>query len=250
MRQIKNEAGKILKEIGLSDKEIKVYLAGLEMDHFTVGSIAKMTSLKRPNCYVIVETLISKGLVSEVPRFKKKRYKAELPSSFANSLKMKAEMIEELSSKIKTSRDKIISSKVRFFSGKMGLEHIYKDILDKRPKLVESCYDPDKLEQIMGYKWASVWGKARRKNSINVLNILPHGRASKPDYGVSRKDRREVYELPLGINPKIAITTYGNTVGFICDSKDIMSFLIESKEFADTIKEIFFGLKMISQKKK
>lgn len=249
MKKIGKDTKVLLEEIGLSDKEITLYLCALSIETFTIGSIALLTHIKRPTCYVIIESLIEKGLISSSPGIKKKRYQAELPAAFANSLKMKAGMLDELSKEFESMRELNPSSKVRFFNNKMGLEQIYKSILDEKPKVVEAFFQPDRLEKIMGSKWAEVWGNLRREKGIAVCNLLPKGKANKPGYDVSKKHMREIYELPAGIDPKVAITIFGDNVGFLCDSKELMSFLIKSKEFADTMRGIFSGLKMISKKR-
>src|SRR4051812_8491190 len=70
---------KTLTDFGLSDKEALVYLTSLELGSSSVLKISKLSGLKRPTVYLIVDSLITKGLMSiEVKGFKK-QYVAESP---------------------------------------------------------------------------------------------------------------------------------------------------------------------------
>lgn len=59
------ETRRILMELGLTETEAKIYLAGLEYDGITIKEIAKNTDVKRPTIYHAISTLMEKGLVAE-----------------------------------------------------------------------------------------------------------------------------------------------------------------------------------------
>jgi sugar-specific transcriptional regulator TrmB len=54
-----------LKEIGLNDKEIKVYLILLKHGRMTPTSLAKLSKISRPTVYNIAKSLLSKGIIAE-----------------------------------------------------------------------------------------------------------------------------------------------------------------------------------------
>lgn len=56
-----------LKNLGLSDKEARVYLALLQLGPTTPYKISKRAHLKRPTAYVIAEELLEKGFVVTAP---------------------------------------------------------------------------------------------------------------------------------------------------------------------------------------
>ena len=55
---------KILENIGLTDGEIKVYLALIKLGSSTSGPITDKSGVSRSKIYNILERLIQKGLVS------------------------------------------------------------------------------------------------------------------------------------------------------------------------------------------
>ena len=62
-----NDYLNLLSSIGLQQKEAKVYLALLELEQGTVSKIAKLSGLKRPTIYLILDDLIKNGYVTELP---------------------------------------------------------------------------------------------------------------------------------------------------------------------------------------
>ncbi len=60
-----------LKKLGLTEKEAVIYINALSLGTFSVSSIAQKTGIKRPTCYIILDELIKKNLVTRVPRAKK-----------------------------------------------------------------------------------------------------------------------------------------------------------------------------------
>lgn len=67
---------KELQGIGLSDKEAKVYLAGLELGPATAQQIAAKATVNRPSAYIAIESLIKRGLMSSFQKGKKRYFSA------------------------------------------------------------------------------------------------------------------------------------------------------------------------------
>ena len=61
-----------LREAGLTDGEIKVYLALLELGAATTGPIIEKSGIARSIIYQILDKLMQKGLVSMVMKDKTK----------------------------------------------------------------------------------------------------------------------------------------------------------------------------------
>ncbi len=70
---------KFLQDVGLNEKEAKVYLYLVAVDHASVLDIAKKTLIKRPTVYTTLQSLAKKGLASETTVGKKTHYQAEPP---------------------------------------------------------------------------------------------------------------------------------------------------------------------------
>ena len=85
-----------LQLLGLSEKEAKLYLNALELGTFSVMGIANKSGLKRPTCYLILDELVKKGLVSMAPRVKKILYMVESPDALIRQAEEHVLIIKKL----------------------------------------------------------------------------------------------------------------------------------------------------------
>src|SRR5436190_1515134 len=65
--------------LGLTDKEASVYVALLGLGRSTASQIARRAGVNRATSYVILDTLIAKGLVTISGKEPKQEYLAESP---------------------------------------------------------------------------------------------------------------------------------------------------------------------------
>ncbi len=94
----------VLKQIGLSEGEIKVYFALLELESSTVGRIIEKSGVPDSKIYSILEKLKEKGLTSFVIKNNVKHFQASDPKNLVKLLSEKEKAIrmqkEELEEKI------------------------------------------------------------------------------------------------------------------------------------------------------
>jgi sugar-specific transcriptional regulator TrmB len=127
-----------LKKLGLKEKEVKVYLAGLELGPNSIKNIAEKVKIPRPTVYEIVKKLEEKGLFIETKKGKKRLFVAQSPSQILRFLRIKKREIEEKEREFtriisileaKYSREK---EGIRIFQGKEGKKAII-EILSLSP---------------------------------------------------------------------------------------------------------------------
>src|SRR3989339_426952 len=128
----------ILKKIGLSDKEIKVYLALLEYGAISVRGLADITDLNRGTVYDVLKKLQEDGLVSFYHHDTKQKFVAEDPEKL-NDIVGKQEKefsrtrdrIREAIPELKSLQDKGESRApiTKFYDGKAGIRTILEDVL-------------------------------------------------------------------------------------------------------------------------
>lgn len=121
-----------LREVGLSEREAKCYLALLELGQSTVGPIAAKTRIQHAKIYQTLEKLIDKGLVSYVIKSKTKNFSAQNPKHLVNLLKEKERAIEdilpELNAKQAFSKEKQIAT---VYEGYKAIKAMYESVLDE-----------------------------------------------------------------------------------------------------------------------
>jgi sugar-specific transcriptional regulator TrmB len=84
-----------IEDLGLSNKEAKVYLACLGLGASSVQSIADRAGIKRVTTYVILESLAGLGLVTRSVKAKKTYFIAENPAHLESLLKKRADDLAE-----------------------------------------------------------------------------------------------------------------------------------------------------------
>lgn len=85
-----------LRQTGLTDSEIKVYFALLELESSSVGSIIDKAKVSDSKIYSILEKLKEKGLVSYVIKNNVKHYQASDPKNILLLLAEKEQIIGNL----------------------------------------------------------------------------------------------------------------------------------------------------------
>jgi len=254
---------KELEQLGLSDKEVKVYLAALALGPAPAGKIAKQAGIKRPNTYVVLEHLIILGLVSEVVISKEKFFKAEGPEKLKNlTKKMRRKVIaaelklEELLPELKVIQKRLIEPpKIVFYQGTLGVKNILEDLSASREpsyifgaseeiiktlgstKLSELMEETDRLRELAG-----------RPMSYYVTD---KGVTDIKHFKTEKTAAHEIKFLPQTVKPRSAIMLYENKLAVINVSEPIFAAVIESTEVVELVKMMYQLIwKSLSQEKK
>ncbi len=103
----------VLEELGFTQREIKVYLAMLELGSSTVGPIAARSGLQHSKVYETLDKLMKKGLASYVVVSKTKHFQASDPKEILNLMDERKrrfnEVLEDLERRQKAARSKQIA---------------------------------------------------------------------------------------------------------------------------------------------
>lgn len=103
----------IFRELGFTEREVKVYLALLELGSSTVGPITTKTRLQSAKVYETLDKLKERGLVSFVIVSKTKYFEAADPKEILNLMEERKrkfnEIIEELRLKQKYAKSRQVA---------------------------------------------------------------------------------------------------------------------------------------------
>ena len=80
---------RLLSQIGLTNSDIKVYFALLELESSTVGPIIKKSRVPDSKIYAILEKLKSRGLVSFVIKNNVKHFQCADPKNLISIIEEK-----------------------------------------------------------------------------------------------------------------------------------------------------------------
>src|SRR5665213_1385997 len=97
------EIQSILKNFGLSQKEIAVYLALIELGPSSVRDISAKSKINRGTSYDILKSLISIGIVSYYNKESKQYFMAEPPEKLLGAIDQKKEDLDEVRKNLEIS---------------------------------------------------------------------------------------------------------------------------------------------------
>src|SRR3989344_622954 len=86
----------ILHKVGLSEGEIKVYGALLDLGATSTNKIHEKTGIERRNIYDILNKLIERGLVTYIDENKRRTFKLAHPNALIGYLEEKKKQIEHV----------------------------------------------------------------------------------------------------------------------------------------------------------
>ncbi|HLC56147.1 MAG TPA: helix-turn-helix domain-containing protein [Candidatus Nanoarchaeia archaeon] len=118
-----------LKEYGLNDKEIKVYMALLPLGNINLQEIAKRVDMPRTTIYNTLNYLSNKGLISKIIKKGVTYFEASDPYVLLERLKDKERLIEKALPNLQNIKKLVKeSSSVEIYEGSKGLFTILNDI--------------------------------------------------------------------------------------------------------------------------
>lgn len=122
----------VLRDLGFSEREIKVYLALLELGSTTVGPIAAKTRLQHSKVYQTLEKLIDRGLVTFVLKSKTKYFQAEEPKQILSIIKEKERNLQEILPKLEQKIQKAQNPQTaKVYEGYKAIKSMFDSILDE-----------------------------------------------------------------------------------------------------------------------
>ncbi|MFZ2154455.1 MAG: helix-turn-helix domain-containing protein [Candidatus Moraniibacteriota bacterium] len=233
-----------LKNLGLSEKEVLVYLALLQLGSATPYQIAKKSGIKRPTAYVIAEDLVKKGLIVHVPGEEKKRYIAKSPEAFIEEreerLMAAKQILPELKSYQKNSAQK---ASIMYFEGFEGLKQAYqyreKELYNKEITGFFAS-NADATPEVNDFFLK--WNDHREKHHIKARGVTVDTPLLKSFNRFINSDTGAVTAkfLPESLySSKISIEACDDQFVRIFIYESVETLIVQSPKFTKAIKEIF-----------
>ncbi len=234
-----------LKNLGLNEKEARVYIALLQTGQSTAYRVAKHSGLKKPTAYVILDDLIDKGIVSKVPRAKIMQYNAISPEDLFSTYKSRlanaeTEALPELKA---LSRGRMKNKvKVSYYEGLEGIREMYNKLCKTMAGKEYTgffAHEKDTPPELL--KFFDELNEKIRKQNIRRRGITVKHKSLKK---YLNKDFQKKYQLNLRALPanvydsNISIEIYKNYTQ-IFSHRYLQGILIDNPDIARTIKQIF-----------
>ncbi|HLD57897.1 MAG TPA: helix-turn-helix domain-containing protein [archaeon] len=223
----------VLEDMGLSEGEIKVYIALLKLGSVPVNKIKQEAKIHRTAIYDFLEKLKNKGLVSCVSQNKVNHYSAAHPNRLLDVIKEKEDSVKAAVpglAKLLRTEEKELG--VEVYKGKEGLKASLTDIIKVGKDVVGFGIDETRYKEMFPHLMEQYF-KMEEKMGIKERLL-----ASEKAKFIYRKKAAEYRFIPEEFFNPTPTLVYGDKVVItIWDPLTII--VIKNRELADSYKKYF-----------
>jgi sugar-specific transcriptional regulator TrmB len=244
----------ILKELGFTDGEIKVYFALFELGETTVGPISKKAEVTHAKVYPILAKLIEKGLVSHVIKEGRKHFSATHPNNLLEFLDNKVRTLEDEKIRIKEIIPSLLAKQKelekvqysRVFEGFRGLRALFYELYGTNKEKTEVCVLGlnEVLKRADFQNFFLFYHEIRIKHNIRLKLILNKSMKNffnkyyKPTGSYNYPDQVKFVDVvfPTGV------FIFKDHVISIVSEEKVTAFDIKSKQNAERYRKFFYSI--------
>lgn len=244
----------ILREIGLSEGEIKVYLALLKIGQAKKTELAKESGVSSSKVYEICSRLQKKGIVGTILKDKKIHFQAMEPKRLLDFFNEKTAKIENQKKELEKAipllenYSKTQDNKAVLYEGLNAIKNFYRNILEDL-KQGEEYYvlGVNYGENILGIQeFFENFHRQRVKKGIKVKMLVNND--TKNILVKTIHSKSEIRYLPQYLMSNMIILFYKNKSFIFFLSKDAVGLLIENEEVSKGFKSYFDAFWKIAKK--
>ena len=237
---------KPLEQIGLTEGEIKVYLALLKLGQTTAGPIVDESRVTRSKIYDILERLKNKGLVSYITKGATKYFGAADPNNILGYLEHKEEDIREEKEAVRQILPELLLQQTltenkriaEIFIGIRGMENAF-NVLAQEFDSKETYYafgagKGENVKQVQLF----FFRLHRKRVEKKVKSKIIFNESSRGLFKSQEKSKLVDARYLLESTPA-AINIYKDFTVIAILNQEPITFLIRNKETADSFKGYF-----------
>lgn len=238
---------KKLEEIGLSEKEAKVYLAALEIGPSSAQNLAAKSGVSRPNTYIAIESLTQRGLMSSFQKGKRKLFCSEnarclegVVQSDLSRIILRKNLANELIPILEDHFQQREQRVVRLIEGLDGLRLAYTDLLHcvGKKEVINNFVSLDTVRAVTPkMELFSLWEELEKKE-VKIRTIYTKT-GNEEIFGLGNKNWKckRLSEKQYQFNGEF--TVYRDKVLLINVSQGWSGILIEDKDIAGMLNALF-----------
>ena len=244
----------ILREIGLSEGEIKVYLALLKLGEARKTELAKDAGVSSSKIYEICSRLQRKGIVGTIVRDKKTHFQAMEPKRLLDFFNEKTAKIENQKKELEKTIpflenfSRTQENKAVLYEGLNAIKNFYRSILEELNKGEQYCViGVNYGESLPGVKeFFENYHRQRAKKGIKVKMLVNND--AKNILVKTIHSKSEIRYLPQYLMSNMIILFYKNKSFIFFLAKDAIGLLIENEEVVKGFSSYFDAFWKLARK--
>lgn len=232
-----------MARLGLTEKEISVYIALLEGGPMAVQDIARNSDVNRVSTYAAIDELKRKGLLAESRKGKRKLMIAETPDALLTIIEQKKNELASEESSLTNDILPILKAInvsqpnkpiFKFFEGKDGITKVYDEYVLKTGEII-NCGSYETATRAVNEKEEIGYFEEIKKRKIFYRSIL-EDTALNRRYGELCQGIGFTKFLPEGTKNSSDIVVAGRSLVVLVSYDKLAATLIEDESIAMTIK--------------
>lgn len=231
---------KQLEQAGLTKREAPLYMALLQSGPSSIVGIAKKSGMKRPTVYLVLDELLQKGLVSQVPKEKRKLFIALSPELIVEKLEQNAKGLRAVMPELLAFyRGRDQQPIIQLFESGEGMFNVYRDITSRKD-----------IKEVMTFFSFEAIPKEFEKNYEYFIDLLKTGKvrgrdivsANAPKHFYLEQTRKlpnhEIRQTLGGQTFLSDSIIYGNKIALLSFKKHF-ALIIESEDIANSFRTLY-----------
>lgn len=238
----------ILEDLGLTNAEIKVYIALLELGSSATGNIIDKAKLQNSVVHRALHALIDKGLINFINEGKRKVYQATDPENFFVFIEEKKKRFENLLPELK--KKQLFAKKTEkasVYKGIRGIKEVYSIMRNTKAKEYNSFGGGYPCEQLLGPAWWVNHHTQRLKNKLRSRQVFDET-VRKAGDDLNKRPLSKVKFVSKEFFQFQETVIVGDKVAINVFTEHPYSFLIEDKIVAEGYRKQFELLWKIAKK--
>lgn len=243
-----------LSSIGLTDKEVRLYLLLLRFGTQPTSSLAKHTKLSRSTAYSSLQRLEQKGLVSEAIVDGVQYFTPLEPSQVAEYLDNQVQDLLQKKEEASVAIEKMQSlrsplarpPKVQVFVGEDGAKIALRKTLQSKEKTILAFTSLFDLGGRLGEQFIETYTRerVRAKRKIQIIRTKEQykralkAKGARP-YETDAKELREVRYAPSNLDLSLGMYLYDEMIIVISPKEENYALVIESQALSHLFRGIF-----------
>ncbi|MBI2448581.1 hypothetical protein HYV44_03455 [Candidatus Microgenomates bacterium] len=242
-----------LKQLGLDEKEARVYLAALEFGPTTVAKLSSKSGVKRTTVYEFLDDLVARGVLIATVSGRRRLYIATPPSDLERLIERQKEALREIMPELVLLAQKgPVRPKIKVYEGTEGLKYAWLEAIN-HPEGSEliSYSDFDKIYEVLPRSFWEHWVDVKVKRKITSRTILPSNKYAKIHTDENKRELREhIFVSQEDYSVPLEVIVCNNRTAMMSLRDEKLAIVIESKYVADSQRALFNLLWKLLKKEK
>lgn len=229
-----------LSQVGLNEKESRVYTTLLGLGRATAYAIAAKSGLKRPTVYVVLDDLQRKGAVQRVAHASKQLFMPKSPDSLFREVKQRVNEAERFLPQLLALTSTEKKPRTLYFEGIEGIRQALNYRMEelRGHELVAFAAHAGKVPVELGTIF-SEYNNNLRALAVHIRGIAPNHPSLERYRKVDASFGRTVKVIPMSeYSSSIYIEITGSFVRLLA-FRDLQALIIENKDIAESLRQIF-----------